>query len=844
MRACSTIKLVPLTDPGKSSRTLRSSFIEAGSGEQPDQSAILDIPTLFGRENEFAAIETILQDISSKRTGSVLLFSGDSGTGKTALAEWCLATAASDQFTFHTARATCEPFHAGMSMFPILELMRRLCGAKQTEIDLVARGFGASSKEKIAAVKAFNSEIEPGFRRENIMATFSNVVMAAYKSTGRPVAIFVDDLERIDTASVDALTILISRIEEAPILLVGAYRSDLVAADRKHNLKPIVERCRHGEKRSTILEIRPLEQAFTLPMVEDYFHRPVQASEHFLRRLYRETEGNPLYIREVLRGLQDHSDPDDEPLLKTEDDGIISMSSATEFWEIPQSIEDAIATRLSPLSAEENDVLETASIIGRRFRYETLRATCALADDALEDAIERLIDLDLAREVPRADDEFEFKHGKVREVVTSRMTGLRKTRLHAKVAEVIESQRDLFSPEEWEIAMGSHLLLARNYEAAFPHLMNAGTTSLSFLSGTEAAEYFRQCLEALEKSRIVDTSKMAEVRLLVGESLKLAGQLDGAIRELEFVAKSDASLPAQRWAFNHLGDICRMRDQIPAALDYYARSESMAKESHDVELEAEVSADLAELHMRQYERLAGIDPVASAQHGELYKFYLDLETHYVSDSSRKEAQARSLRNRAKFERANGDLNVAISLYEQSLKFIETGIASHQFLIPYAKALWLAGRVDDAMAQVQSVLDWSRQIGSPRSEAIAHQYLGLLLVERAQSQDDPERSHILKTALEELERALKLHEEVNFRQGYRETIANLFELVVLQGDKANALKYLRMTDDYSGQSRAADEHQMCVAVLSQLRLNGEGHRADRIEAGLTQLKIGVHSETKP
>jgi tetratricopeptide (TPR) repeat protein len=789
-------------------------------------------------------IKSILQDVSSEKIGSVLLLSGDSGTGKTALAEWCLGTAGSDQFAYQTARATCEPFHAGMSMFPILELMRRLCATNQSEIELVARGFGASSKEKIAAVKAFDSEVEPGFRRENIMATFSNVVMAAYKSRGRPVAIFVDDLERIDTASVDALTILISRIEEAPILLVGAYRSDLVAADRKHNLKPVVERCRHGEKRSTILEVRPLEQQFTLPMVEDYFQKSVEASEHFLRRLYRETEGNPLYIREVLRGLQDHSAPHEEPLLKTDDNGMLSMSSATEFWEIPQSIEDAIATRLSPLSAAESDVLETASIIGRRFRYETLRATCALADDVLEDAIERLVDLDLVREVPRSDDEFEFRHGKVREVVSGRMTGLRKTRLHAKVAEVITSQKDLFSSEEWEIAMGTHLLLARNYEDAVPHLMNAGTTSLSFLSGTEATEYFTHCLEALEKSKIVDIGKMAEVRLLIGESLKLAGQLDGAIRELEIVAKSDTSSPAQRWALNHLGDICRMRDQIPEALDYYARSESKAKESHDVELEAEVSADLAELHMRQYERLAGIDPVASAEHGELYKIYLDLETHYVSDSDRKEAHARSLRNRAKFERANGDLNVAISLYEQSLKFIETGIASHQFLIPYAKALWLVGRVDDAMAQVQSVLDWSRQIGSPRSEAIAHQYMGLFLVERAQSQDDSDRSQAFKTALEELERALKLHEEVNFRQGYRETIVNLFELAVLQGDKANALKYLRMTDDYSGQSKSADEHQMCVAVLSQLRLNGEGHRADRIEAGLTQLEIGVHSATKP
>ena len=145
-----------------------------------------------------------------------------------------------------------------------------------------------------------------------------------------------------------------------------------------------------------------------------------------------------------------------------------------------------------------------------------------------------------------------------------------------------------------------------------------------------------------------------------------------------------------------------------------------------------------------------------------------------------------------------------------------------------------------MTQVQSVLDWSRQIGSPRSEAIARQYLGLFLFERSLLKSGEARAQDDANAMEQLEIALKLHDEVNFRQGYRETIAIIFEIAVLEGDVVNARKFLSMTDDYSGQSKATNEDQMCNAVLAQLRLNGDGARADRIQLGLTQLGIGQTS----
>lgn len=185
-----------------------------------------------------------------------------------------------------------------------------------------------------------------------------------------------------------------------------------------------------------------------------------------------------------------------------------------------------------------------------------------------------------------------------------------------------------------------------------------------------------------------------------------------------------------------------------------------------------------------------------------------------------------LRNRAKYARVHNDPAGAIALYEQSLDFQDRGVASHQFLIPYAKALRFVGRSEDAMAQVDAVLDWSRQIGALRSEAIARQYRGLLLLEDALCNSTPPDPLALENARQEMQSALRLHEESGFRQGYKETSVDLFELEVQAGNLDAAISYLRKGDRYRDVQETGDD-ALVIAVLSQLRANGELQRAERI-----------------
>lgn len=826
------------TEHRRRSGFAQSPLATIGTSPLDAERGYLAVPTLSGRSIEIGLLRSTIASVGRGPSGALILLMGESGVGKTALAEWCLATAAGHDFEFVTAHATCEPFHAGMSFFPMQELARRLTSEGQTIQHLVAEGFGRNSNEAQTALRAFDDETEPAERRERLMATYANAFIAKARGSGaRPVALFLDDVERIDTPSVDALTVLVSRLDEAQILIVGALRSDIVAADSEHPVRLLLERVRRGQRNQSLLDVRPVDESAMCEIVTQLLGSNVAVPEQFLRRLFVETEGNPMYVKEVIRALRETPGPNGEPQLRQYQDGTWSFDHSTELWDVPQSIEDAIADRLRPLSPLEREVLDAAAVIanpGRRCRYDTLlRVTGRTEDDVLR-ALDGLMGQDLLADSRAAVDTLEFRHNKVREVVYTQLTGIRRTRLHAQVADVLEDQRDVIPPDEWELAIGSQLLAARKYDGAAPHLLRAGKTALRLQAGQEAADYFRKALDAFEKSNATDPRKLADVRLLLGESLKLASQLDAALRQLELVVSAGDSPAATRWALNHIGDIYKMREETTRALDYYAKCETAATEAGDLELCAEVSADLAELHMRESERLAGRDTTAAAQHAERYKYYLDLETKYVADSTSQAAKARSYRNRAKYARAHGDPSSALELYEKSLQHMDAGVASHEFLIPYAKALRLAGRSAEATEQVESVLAWSKQIGALRSEAIARQYLGLLTMEqwiaqRADANAGPPNSALLERARDQLTRALKLHHEVNFRQGYRETAVDLFELELHEGNYAAAVAGLASVDTGDSTNPTLSGDALVAAAVAQLEANGEGERASRIRA---------------
>src|SRR4051794_9199417 len=135
---------------------------------------------LYGRESERHRIGDVLRRVASgeaARAGAVIFIAGDSGVGKSALAHSILQDAAGIGFdVFETA---CEPFHEGMSYFPVREIVRQVAGGRAAKL-LVSDFFDPDSSEAEVASISESLSADPSTRREATVATFANAILGRF----------------------------------------------------------------------------------------------------------------------------------------------------------------------------------------------------------------------------------------------------------------------------------------------------------------------------------------------------------------------------------------------------------------------------------------------------------------------------------------------------------------------------------------------------------------------------------------------------------------------------------------------------------------------------------------
>jgi predicted ATPase len=547
---------------------------------------------LFGRDAEILRIQSTLYSLSSVGLppGRVLLLAGNSGVGKSAIAQFVLESAAERGFDVY--RIACEPFHEGMSFFPVRELVRQLAGGR-TIGEAVGDLYGPASPQADVAAVSDSTSVDPVSRREALVATFTNAILGRFRMPGaRPMVIFIDDLEHLDAGSADALICLVARISEGPVFVLGAYRTDLVTTS-SHPLKTVIT---SGRRSSETLEVMPLD-GFTsraLPsLTEVMLDGPCDLPQAFYDKLYRETEGNPLFIREVLRTLQSTVAAQTPPLRQR--DGCWHFEGSIELWAIPPTVEDVIASRLDLLDPDQRSELEIAAVIGRRFAFEVFNALMESGEDDLLLHLENFLGFDLIRELDNGDDSFEFSHGKIRDVLYESLSGLRRRRIHAKVAGVLREMQGVAN-EDWDALIGEHLFLAAKLADAFPYLIRAGRSLRSTGSAREAAVVFRKAYAASDGAVLDAAESRQGILLEFAAALIATSETDEAAVLLEQVTTPDTPVEIRAWALNYLGDALLFDGDIDQALDAYSRCEEAAKGANMVALICEVACDLAELH--------------------------------------------------------------------------------------------------------------------------------------------------------------------------------------------------------------------------------------------------------
>ena len=193
---------------------------------------------------------------------------------------------------------------------------------------------------------------------------------------------------------------MIARLTEGSVVIIGAYRTDLVIHS-SHPLRTVVRSAQRQSNLVLQIELRAFArddlENLTSVLLGDSCRLPFA----FYDKLYGETEGNPLFIKEVLISLQMPSATGSIPPLHYAD-GAWRFTGTLERWNIPRSIEDLIATRLDLLETDHRGELEMAAVIGRRFAFEVLCSLMTAGEDEVLRHLEHLVSFDIIRELDEA----------------------------------------------------------------------------------------------------------------------------------------------------------------------------------------------------------------------------------------------------------------------------------------------------------------------------------------------------------------------------------------------------------------------------------------------------------
>jgi class 3 adenylate cyclase len=485
-----------------------------------------------GRSAEMAMLQESWRH-SLAGTAGLVLVAGEPGVGKTRLvAELAGRVHAADGAAVLYGRCDEE---LGVPYQPFVDALHALvvgCPADELRDFVGADGADLTRlvprvADRLALVRPDDGdETDTGrFRMfEAVRAVLARVSLAV------PLLLVLDDLQ---WAAKPTLLLLrhIVRVASPGLLAVGTFRdTDL---DRTHPLAGMLADLRR-EPHVARVQLTGLSEAEVKEFVEIAAGHAFDVSiVELTKAIHVETEGNPLFVGQLLRHLTDSGG-------LVQRDGHWSTSRPLGELGIPEGVRELIGQRLSRLSPTANDVLGVASVIGRSFDTTVLTAAGGVEPDDVLDVLAAAEQARLIALVPGRVDRYTFVHALVRSTLYRELPTSRRLRLHRRVGLELEARGAGNDSQRWAELAGHFFEAASlgEVDRAVHYGKLAGGRARAGLAFEEAAAHYENALGALELLDEPDRAVRADVQLALGNALRRAG--DDRFREIVLDVARDA----------------------------------------------------------------------------------------------------------------------------------------------------------------------------------------------------------------------------------------------------------------------------------------------------------------
>ncbi len=449
---------------------------------------------LVGREREMARLQAHWVAAKAGR-GLPVLIRGEAGAGKTRLVEEFSQRAGWQGGRVLWGRSF--EFERILPYQPVAEALHSV--APLLSADELAT-FPAWVLGEVARLAPEIGELRPDVRAPaapDHERLFDGVArFLAELSSHGPILIVLEDLHWATEPTLEMVHHLAQRLAGRPAMLLLTFRPEALAPD--HPLSTMARRLDRAGL-AEIMPLPPLTRADVAQFVAEMSGRGEEARA-LAERLYQETEGNPFFLRQVIKALFEAGALRLEGGVWQGDFGQVARAK----FPLPATLGEAILARARRVQPETQEALGWAAVLGREFDFDLLAAAWGRPapgrdEEATLAAIDELLRHRLIEEGtgPLGRD-YAFTHHKIQEVLYADLSQRRRQHIHAQVGASMER---VYAGRTETLAaeLAFHFEQGRGHEPALAaralhYLWLAGDRARTLYAGQEAVDYYQRAL--------------------------------------------------------------------------------------------------------------------------------------------------------------------------------------------------------------------------------------------------------------------------------------------------------------------------------------------------------------
>ena len=478
-----------------------------------DSSDRLLIPEkLYGREREIDALLEAFDRVVAHGTPELVLVSGYSGVGKSSVvnelhkalvpSHGLLVSGKVDQYKRDIPYATlAQAFQT---------LIRQILVKSEAEVDqwrhALLEAVGPNGQLIVSLIPEVEfiigkqppvPDLPPQEARNRFQLVFRRF-LGAFARPEHPLALFLDDLQWLDAATLDLLERLITDLDVRHLMLLGAYRDNEV--NSSHPLMRMLEAARKAGARVQEIVLAPLGLDDVGRLVADALHCEPERVRPLVQLVQEKTGGNPFFAIQFFTALAE--------------EGLLAFDPVTQAWQwdmnriraksYTDNVVDLMSGKLRRLSARTQEALKHLACLGNVAEVATLSLVQGETEEAMHAALWEAVRGGL---VFQQESTYKFLHDRIQQAAYSLILDEHRANIHLHIGRLLlaSMSADQLAEHLFDVAnqfnRGSVLLVDRNEKADAAAInLRAGRKAKASAAYASGRAYFSAGMALLDET--------------------------------------------------------------------------------------------------------------------------------------------------------------------------------------------------------------------------------------------------------------------------------------------------------------------------------------------------------